>query len=108
MFGVGLTELAVIAFVALLVIATQAAAFPTTLKRQTISVLSQSAIAAFKPYTHYASTGYCKPATTLAWNCGANCEANPTFEPVASGGDGDAVQFCEYLVHRRWAASLKM
>ncbi|KAI0759597.1 lipase [Trametes elegans] len=81
------------AFVALLVIAMQAAAFPTTLKRQTISVLSPSAIAVFKPYTHYASTGYCKPATTLAWNCGANCEANPSFLPIASGGDGVLTQF---------------
>jgi hypothetical protein len=23
----------------------------------------------------------------------ANCDANPTFKPIASGGDGEAVQF---------------
>lgn len=39
-------------------------------KRQSITTLSSSAIAAFTPYSYYASTGYCTPATTLAWNCG--------------------------------------
>ena len=70
-------------------------AAPTLESRQTISALSTSQIATFPPFTHYASTAYCKPASTLAWNCGANCQANPTFEPVASGGDGGLVQFCE-------------
>lgn len=26
----------------------------------------------------------------------ANCDANPGFKPVASGGNGDSVQYCEY------------
>lgn len=64
--------------------------------RQSITVVSASTISALKPFTHYASTGYCQPANTLAWNCGENCLANPTFEPVASGGDGDGTQFCEF------------
>ncbi|KAI1786144.1 lipase [Ganoderma leucocontextum] len=76
-------------------LAAQAAAFPTAVKRQTalITALSPAQITAFRPYTHYASTGYCSPASTLAWDCGANCKANPSFEPVASGGDGDLTQF---------------
>ncbi|KAF9581217.1 hypothetical protein BGW38_001851, partial [Lunasporangiospora selenospora] len=44
---------------------------------------------AFTPYTHFASTAYCTPSTTEAWTCGTNCEANPDFAPVASGGDGE-------------------
>ncbi|KAK0188493.1 alpha/beta-hydrolase [Armillaria mellea] len=69
-------------------------AVPTSLRiRQGITVLTTAEIAAFKPFTFFASTGYCQPDATLAWNCGSNCEANSDFEPVASGGDGDDVQF---------------
>ncbi|TFK88234.1 lipase [Polyporus arcularius HHB13444] len=66
---------------------------PHLVERQAITALTTNQITAFRPYTHYASTGYCEPATTLAWDCGANCEANPQFIPVASGGDGDLTQF---------------
>ncbi|KAK7686333.1 hypothetical protein QCA50_010557 [Cerrena zonata] len=62
-------------------------------KRQTITALSASQISSFKPFTFYASTAYCQPATTLAWSCGANCQANSGFQPVASGGDGNVTQF---------------
>ncbi|KAI0731001.1 lipase [Earliella scabrosa] len=61
--------------------------------RQSITALSSAQIASFTPYSHYASAGYCTPSATLAWNCGANCQANPTFIPLASGGDGAVVQF---------------
>ncbi|KAI0792242.1 lipase [Abortiporus biennis] len=61
--------------------------------RQSITALSTSQISSFKPFTLYASTGYCNPSTTINWSCGSNCQANPTFKPVASGGDGDDVQF---------------
>lgn len=71
----------------------QVAAVPTA-KRQAITTLGTAQIDAFTPYTHFASTAYCSPASTLAWNCGTNCQANPSFEPVASGGDGDETQFC--------------
>ncbi|KAI0326028.1 lipase [Cubamyces sp. BRFM 1775] len=83
------------ALVALLVasLAAQAVALPLTSKRQSITALTQSEVATYTPYTHYASAGYCKPAATLAWNCGANCEANPSFIPVASGGDSVVTQF---------------
>lgn len=50
-------------------------------------------IEAFKPYTYYAGAAYCNPSTTLTWACGFNCEANPNFQPVASGGDGATVQY---------------
>lgn len=81
--------------------------------RQSITTLTTTQISAFEPYAFYASTGYCSPSTTINWSCGgacffsyfaldependislaANCEANPSFIPVASGGDGVDVQF---------------
>lgn len=81
-------------------------------RRQSIATLSAASISAFTPYSYYASTGYCTPATTLAWNCGgsssqdrvrestnrilvANCNANPGFKTVASGGDGTITQYCK-------------
>ncbi|KAM5532460.1 hypothetical protein V8D89_013876 [Ganoderma adspersum] len=72
----------------------QTAAVPAAVKRQSgITALTQSQITAFRPYTHFASTAYCSPASTLAWNCGDNCQANPSFKSVASGGDGALTQF---------------
>ncbi|KAJ7577987.1 Alpha/Beta hydrolase protein [Mycena floridula] len=66
---------------------------PTLESRQAVTALSASQIAVFNPYAFYAATGYCQPVTTLTWTCGANCNANPTFKPIASGGNGDSVQF---------------
>ncbi|KAI6112564.1 Alpha/Beta hydrolase protein [Pisolithus sp. B1] len=60
---------------------------------QSITPLTTSQIDYFTPYTYYASTAFCDPAEVLAWHCGANCEANPNFHSVASGGDGDIVQY---------------
>ena len=71
-------------------------AVPMLEKRQSITTLSTSQISAFKPYSYYASAAYCKPANTLAWNCGTNCQANSGFKPIASGGDGASVQYCKY------------
>ncbi|KAN0088313.1 Alpha/Beta hydrolase fold [Tylopilus felleus] len=68
-------------------------ATPALTARQSITVLTTTQIDYFTPYTWYASTGYCTPAQTIAWDCGTNCEANPDFKPVASGGDGDSVQY---------------
>ncbi|KAF8997851.1 lipase class 3 family protein [Cyathus striatus] len=63
-------------------------------KRQAaITALSSTQIASFRPFSHFASVAYCQPAQTLAWSCGANCDANPNFKPTASGGDGSSVQF---------------
>ncbi|PCH44548.1 lipase [Wolfiporia cocos MD-104 SS10] len=80
---------------ALVSVAPSAHAVPATgLKaRQSITAASASQIASYTPYTWYATAGYCSAAQTLAWDCGANCEANPDFEPVASGGDGDGTQY---------------
>jgi len=61
--------------------------------RASISTLSTTQISSFKPYTFYASAGYCSAAKILAWNCGVNCQANPSFVPTASGGNGDDDQF---------------
>ena len=62
-------------------------------KRQSITAISTAEIETFKPFTFFASAAYCQPANTLAWNCGANCDANSDFQPFASGGDGSSVQF---------------
>ncbi|KAI0675611.1 lipase [Trametes maxima] len=88
-FGAALATVALSPLVA----AAPATTTPDLDRRQSITTLSAAQIASFTPYTHYASTGYCSPSTTFNWSCGANCEANPQFEPVASGGDGDKVQF---------------
>ncbi|KAJ3483663.1 hypothetical protein NLI96_g6166 [Meripilus lineatus] len=66
---------------------------PSIEARQAITTLTPAQISAFKPFTFYASAGYCDPSTTLSWSCGANCNANPTFKPIASGGDGVETQF---------------
>jgi hypothetical protein len=80
---------AMLSFVSL---AASAAAAPLV-ARQAITALSTTQINSYTPYTHYASTAYCSPASTLAWNCGANCNANPGFKPIASGGDGGGTQY---------------
>ncbi|KAF4612438.1 hypothetical protein D9613_004374 [Agrocybe pediades] len=87
-----------VVFSALLLSACSALAAPAPAltdisKRQSITALTSSQISAFKPFTFFASTAYCQPANTLAWNCGANCNANADFIPTASGGDGSSVQF---------------
>jgi len=64
-----------------------------TYRRQSITTLSSAQVSVFKPYSFYASTAYCNPSTTINWSCGANCNANPGFKPIASGGDGSGTQF---------------
>ncbi|CAK5263400.1 unnamed protein product [Mycena citricolor] len=58
-----------------------------------ITALTDAEIDLFTPYSYYAAAAYCPPNTTLAWNCSTNCDANPSFKPIASGGDGGATQF---------------
>lgn len=71
-------------------------AFPSAQiqRRQSITALTSAQISAFKPYSFYAAAAYCNPSVTATWTCGTNCNANPGFKPVASGGDGDETQFC--------------
>ncbi|KAF5354572.1 hypothetical protein D9758_011172 [Tetrapyrgos nigripes] len=67
-------------------------------KAGSVTVLSSNEVNGFTPFTHYASTAYCDPKTTINWSCGswtmrtANCEANPDFQPIASGGNGGTEQ----------------
>jgi len=68
-------------------------AAPSLISRQSITTLSTSQVDVFTPYAWFASTGYCQPGATLSWSCGANCNANPGFIPVASGGDGSYTQY---------------
>ncbi|KAJ8486844.1 hypothetical protein ONZ51_g4580 [Trametes cubensis] len=58
-----------------------------------LSPLSLQQVAGYKAYTYYASAAYCLPTTTLPWACGENCEANPSFIPISSGGDGVYTQY---------------
>ncbi|KAN0132757.1 alpha/beta-hydrolase [Lactarius tabidus] len=60
---------------------------------QPITPLTDGEIAAFTPFTYFASAAYCDASTTLKWTCGSNCQANPDFVPVASGGDGRKIQY---------------
>ena len=59
-----------------------------------VTPMSIAQVNALTPYTYYASAGYCNPSVTKTWKCGANCDANPGFRPIASGGDGSIIQFC--------------
>ncbi|KAI6113355.1 Alpha/Beta hydrolase protein [Pisolithus thermaeus] len=61
--------------------------------RQSITGITTSQIDSYTPYTYFASAAYCTAAQTLAWDCGTNCEGNSDFLPVASGGNGDSVQY---------------
>ncbi|KAI0249663.1 lipase [Lactifluus subvellereus] len=62
-------------------------------KRQAITTLSAAQVNAYAPFTHFAGGAYCNPSLVKSWTCGAHCQANSDFEPVASGGDGDATQY---------------
>lgn len=66
---------------------------PTPVDQQNITVLTSSQINTFAPYTWYTSAAYCALDKIISWDCGANCDANPNFKPVASGGDGAGVQY---------------
>ncbi|KAG1816416.1 Alpha/Beta hydrolase protein, partial [Suillus subaureus] len=79
--------------IAVLLVAAAVQAFPSINTRQSITALTTTQIDQFTPYTYYASAGYCTNTQTLAWDCGTNCDANPGFKPVASGGNGDSVQY---------------
>jgi hypothetical protein len=64
-----------------------------SLSRPTFNTLQPTQVLSFRPYAYYASAGYCKPNTILSWTCGLNCDSNPSFRPIASGGDGGFVQY---------------
>lgn len=59
-----------------------------------VTSMTSAQVDALTPYTYYASAGYCNPSVTRTWTCGANCNANSGFRPIASGGDGASTQFC--------------
>ncbi len=39
-------------------------------KRQNIITLNSAQVAAFAPFTHFASAAYCNPSLTKNWDCG--------------------------------------
>ncbi|KIJ57824.1 hypothetical protein HYDPIDRAFT_178148 [Hydnomerulius pinastri MD-312] len=59
----------------------------TVIKRQAVTSLTQAQINSYTstPYTFYMCAGYCPPDRTLACGCGEVCNANPSFQPIASG-----------------------
>ena len=82
-----------------------------------ITPLNPTQISSFRPYTYFASIGYCHPSATSDWSCGpsfsflwgigrvinyfmrtAHCVANRDFIQIASGGDGGSVQFCKCYI----------
>ena len=65
-----------------------------------VTAMTSAQVNALTPYTYYASAGYCNPSVTRTWTCGANCNANSGFRPIASGGDGSSTQFCSWLLLR--------
>jgi hypothetical protein len=69
-----------------------------------VTDMTSAQVDALTPYTYYTSAGYCEPSVTENWTCGANCNANPGFQPIASGGDGIITQFClwPFLTTIRW------
>ncbi|KAL4249966.1 AB hydrolase superfamily protein [Abortiporus biennis] len=81
-----------LAFVAAAIATVNAAPTPELHARQSITSLSTAQVSAFKPYTFYAASAHCSASVTINWSC-ASCQHNPTFKPVASGGDGDLTQF---------------
>ncbi|EKM50051.1 uncharacterized protein PHACADRAFT_130581 [Phanerochaete carnosa HHB-10118-sp] len=69
-------------------------AFATPTRRQgSVSSLSSVQVSSFGPFARYASAAYCSASSTLTWTCGEDCSANPSFIPVASGGNGDSEQW---------------
>lgn len=73
-------------------------------------------ISSFLPFVKYSAAAYCQPSRTISWDCGgtdiidlrisahslttfaAKCDANRDFQPVASGGNGNDIPFCEGLL----------
>lgn len=73
-------------------------AIPSPLSPRSVTTLSTSTVNAFTPFTQFARAAYCSPFLTADWTCGQACSANSDFEPFLTGGDGDAVQFCEHFI----------
>jgi len=65
---------------ALLAAVAGTAAVPVLEARQSISTLSDEQVASYKPYTYYAGSAYCSPASTLAWSCGSG----PIFQFIVN------------------------
>ena len=56
--------------------------------------LTQEEVAAFKPYSWYASTVACNISDISTWTCGKKCDENPLFEHITAKEYGEGTQFC--------------
>ena len=59
-----------------------------------VTPMTSAQVDVLTPYTYYTRAGYCNSSVTKTWTCGASCDANPGFRPIASGGDGSNIQYC--------------
>ncbi|SRR6266404_6286119 len=79
------------------------------LKRQSITPLSSTQIASYDPFTHFASTAYCDPSTTINWTCGgasrrpSNAVQSRRADPTSSASQlrGQS-RLCARGIRRRW------
>ncbi|KIJ32819.1 hypothetical protein M422DRAFT_265302 [Sphaerobolus stellatus SS14] len=78
--------------VAMLVLAKGEDEWGSRLVDGAVTALTTAKVNAFTPYTNYAKSAYCTPATTLAWSC-ANCNTNSDFIRTASGGTGTTIPY---------------
>lgn len=69
-------------------------------------ILSPDEVAAFKPYSWYASTVACNIDDIKTWSCGEKCAANPDFEYVITGQYGLLTQFCMHMCFKIFCLSL--
>ena len=74
-----------------------------------VTVMSPAQLSALTPYTQFARAAYCSPSIVQGWACGRvfcfyktylshslpdACQAVPDFEVSLTGGDGNAIQYC--------------
>lgn len=76
-----------------------------------VTAMTSGQLSALAPYTQFARAAYCPPSIVQGWTCGRvfivctkihpshplqeACQAVPDFHVSLTGGDGDAIQYCE-------------
>lgn len=85
--GMYATNLAVVLLSAMGALAAPSAEI---IRRASITTYSSTQITTFKPFTYFASAGYCNPSATINWSCGGKCNItvgclilNNILQPIA-------------------------
>lgn len=68
------------------------AAPSSSLVARSVTALSAAQISEYTPYTHYASTAFCNPSTTLTWTCGGAYLLVHIVDTTATNGGGNCSQ----------------